>query len=74
MSVGLRPTTRCSFDEQQGVLRIALKEAVLNEDGSPVPGQQQIAVYALKVRSVMMHAHEHTVLTSCRFTAGKNTS
>lgn len=44
MSVRLRPTVRCSFDEEQAVLRITLKE--LDES----TGDQQIVVYALKVR------------------------
>lgn len=53
MSVGLRPSTRCAFDEQQGVLRVSLVEPVRNEDGVAVAGQQQVVVYALKVRFVI---------------------
>ncbi|KAI0831893.1 hypothetical protein BC628DRAFT_1350403 [Trametes gibbosa] len=45
MNVPLRPLVRCSFDEVQGQLRIALMERV--EDAAQ---QERVAVYALKVR------------------------
>ena len=44
MSVRLRPAVRCTFDEAQGALRVALKE--------PIEGTQQehVVIYALRVR------------------------
>lgn len=44
MSVRLHPTVRCTFDEDQGVLRIVHIET-LDEEVS----RQQVVVYALKV-------------------------
>ncbi|OBZ74081.1 hypothetical protein A0H81_06264 [Grifola frondosa] len=40
MSVRLRPAVRCTFDEEQAVLRVVLKELV--------DGTEQVVVYALK--------------------------
>ena len=45
MNVRLRPLVRCSFDESQGLLRVTLKEPI---EGSQ---QEQVVVYALKVRA-----------------------
>ena len=45
MSVRLRPSIRCTFEEEQGVLRIALKE--LDQESN----EQHIVIYALKVSS-----------------------
>ncbi|KAI1790265.1 hypothetical protein LXA43DRAFT_1017215 [Ganoderma leucocontextum] len=42
MSVRLRPTVRCSFDEAQGALRVTLKEPI--EDTQ----QEQLVIYVLK--------------------------
>ena len=50
MSTAIRPTVRCTFDEEQDALRLTLKEPVLDEQGNPVAGQLQVVVYALKVR------------------------
>jgi hypothetical protein len=72
MSVGLCPATRCSFDEEQGVLRISLKEVIQNEDGSAVGGQQ-VVVYALKVRS-RDACIVRCVITYYRFIAGASTT
>lgn len=47
MSVRLRPTVRCSFDEDQGILRIVLKEAIEQDDVKSA--DQHVVVYALKV-------------------------
>ncbi|KAI0788887.1 hypothetical protein C8Q75DRAFT_734130 [Abortiporus biennis] len=48
MSVRLRPTMRCTFDEDQAVLRLTLKETI-EQDGVPTEqSPQQIVVYALK--------------------------
>jgi hypothetical protein len=44
MSVRIRPSIRCSFDEDQGVLRLAHMEKAEEGDG------QQLVIYALKVR------------------------
>lgn len=44
MSVRLRPTVRCSFDEPQGALRVALRELVEETQ------QEQLVIYALRVR------------------------
>lgn len=49
MSVRLRPTIRCSFDEAQGALRVTLKEPV--EDSQ----HEQLVIYALKVRKRCRH-------------------
>lgn len=46
MSVGLRPAVRCSFDENQGVLRVSLKEAVSSDSGAAA--EQQVVLYVLK--------------------------
>ena len=50
MSVRLRPTVRCSFDEAQGALRVTLKEPT--EDTQ----HEQLVIYALKVRKRCCHA------------------
>lgn len=50
MNVRLRPLVRCSFDETQGQLRVALMEPA--EDTQ----QERVVVYALKVRP---HVAEH---------------
>ena len=47
MSVRLRPAVRCTFDEDQGVLRLTLKEAT--DEELLTPQRQQVVVYALKV-------------------------
>lgn len=44
MNVSVGPTVRCSFDAEDNVLRVVLKEAV--EDGN---GAQELVVYAIKV-------------------------
>ena len=60
MCVGLGPAVRCSYDEEQGVLRIALKEAVAvasaatacmsaEEDDRDSSREPQVVLYALKV-------------------------
>ena len=46
MSVRLRPTVRCAFDEAQGALRVTLKEPVEETQG------EQVVIYALRVRFV----------------------
>lgn len=43
MSVMLKPSTRCAFDEDQGILRITHMETIEGKKGS------EIVVYALKV-------------------------
>lgn len=48
MVVRLRPAVRCTYDEDQGILRITLKEAV--EEPQPGGPTSEIVVYALKVR------------------------
>lgn len=48
MSVRLRPTVRCSFDEDQGILRVALKEADKCENAISGQQKQEIVVYAIK--------------------------
>ncbi len=50
MSVRLRPTVRCSFDEAQSALRVALREPI--EDTQ----HEQLVIYALKVRKRCRHA------------------
>ncbi|KAI0730974.1 hypothetical protein C8Q76DRAFT_782482 [Earliella scabrosa] len=42
MSVRLRPTVRCAFDEAQGALRVTLKEPVEETQG------EQVVIYALR--------------------------
>ncbi len=49
MSATIRPAVRCTFDEEQGILRITLKETVKREDGVNSGTSQQVVVYALKV-------------------------
>ncbi|GBE89514.1 hypothetical protein SCP_1601760 [Sparassis crispa] len=48
MSVRLRPTVRCTYDEEQGVLRIVLKELEEREGVPPDQWKQQVVIYALK--------------------------
>ncbi|KAH9951115.1 hypothetical protein B0H21DRAFT_353450 [Amylocystis lapponica] len=49
MSVRLRPAVRCTFDAEQGILRVALKEADPEaEADARAPGAEQVVVYALK--------------------------
>lgn len=54
MNVSMGSTVRCSFDLEDSVLRIVLKEAV--EDGN---GAQELVIYAIKVSS-------HCVPQRCR--------
>ncbi len=49
MSVRLRPEVRCTFDEDQAVLRVVQKETVGSEPSENAT--EQIMVYALKVRN-----------------------
>ena len=49
MSVRLRPAVRCTFDENEGVLRVVLKEAQERGDASSDLRKEDIVVYALKV-------------------------
>ena len=49
MNVLVRPTVRCTFDEEDSVLRIILKEAVEYGDEAAEPRPQELVVYALKV-------------------------
>lgn len=49
MSVRLCPTVRCTFDEDQGILRFTLKEALDGETFTSEAQGQQVVVYALKV-------------------------
>ena len=51
MSVRLRPAVRCTFDENEGVLRVVLKEAQEREDASSDRRKEDVVVYALKVRA-----------------------
>jgi len=48
MNVLVRPTVRCTFDEEDSVLRIILKEAVEYGDEAVEPKPQELVVYALK--------------------------
>ncbi|THG92481.1 hypothetical protein EW026_g8433, partial [Hermanssonia centrifuga] len=48
MSATIRPAVRCTFDEEQGILRVALKETVKREDAVDPGVCQQVVVYALK--------------------------
>ena len=59
MSVGLRSAVRCSFDEQQGVLRVTLKEAVAS-DGE-LSGKQHVVLYALKVSLWTLHSTDSMI-------------
>ncbi|PSR73087.1 hypothetical protein PHLCEN_2v11057, partial [Hermanssonia centrifuga] len=52
MSATIRPAVRCTFDEEQGILRVALKETVKREDAVDPGVCQQVVVYALKVGSL----------------------
>jgi hypothetical protein len=48
MNVRMQPTVRCTFDAQENILRVALKEfeeAVEKQDPSP----PQTVIYAFKV-------------------------
>lgn len=54
MNVRVRPTMRCTFDAEDNVLRIVLKEAVEFGDGPPETRAQELVVYALKVCSILV--------------------
>ena len=49
MNVRILPTIRCTFDDEDNVLRIVLKEAVEYNDGSPETKSEELVVYAFKV-------------------------
>lgn len=49
MSVRLRPIIRCSFNEDQNILRITLKESVEQKDVPMENWLQEVVIYALKV-------------------------
>ncbi|KAI0074487.1 hypothetical protein K474DRAFT_1665323 [Panus rudis PR-1116 ss-1] len=51
MSVRLGPAVLCSLDENQGILRVTLKEAISQETAPPAsaqPSSQQVVVYAMR--------------------------
>ncbi|CAL1714397.1 unnamed protein product [Somion occarium] len=48
MSVGLRPTVRCTSDEDQGFLRLALKETTDEQVAGSDATRQQVAVYVMR--------------------------
>lgn len=50
MNVRVQPAVRCTFDSEDNVLRIVLKEAVEDSDGPAATRPQELVVYALKVR------------------------
>ena len=50
MNVRVRPTVRCTFDEEDSVLRVVLKETAENADGALETRPQELVIYALKVR------------------------
>lgn len=50
MNIRVQPTVRCTFDAEDNVLRIVLKEAVEHGDKPQEARQQELVVYALKVR------------------------
>ena len=51
MSVRLRPEVRCTFDEDQGILRVTQKE-IVEAKSSDQKCEQEVVIYALKVRSL----------------------
>lgn len=51
MNVRLGAEVRCTLDEEQGVLRIVLKEAVESDADAKEKTDQEVVVYALKVSS-----------------------
>lgn len=51
MNVRLGAEVRCTLDEEQGVLRIVLKEAVESDADAKEMTEQEVVVYALKVSS-----------------------
>lgn len=50
MNVPMSPAVRCSFDAEDGILRIVLKEAITAEGGNGA-GTHELVVYAIKVSS-----------------------
>jgi hypothetical protein len=50
MNVRVQSTVRCTFDPEDNVLRIVLKEAVEHGEGPAAARPQELVVYALKVR------------------------
>lgn len=50
MNVRVRSTVRCTFDEEDNVLRVVLKEAVEYGDLASEAKPQELVVYAFKVR------------------------
>ncbi|KZP17580.1 hypothetical protein FIBSPDRAFT_864760 [Athelia psychrophila] len=47
MNVPMSPAVRCSFDAEDGILRIVLKEAITAEGGNGA-GTHELVVYAIK--------------------------
>jgi len=54
MNVRVRPTVRCTYDEEDSVLRVILKEAVEFGEEGPETRPQELVVYALKVRYIFL--------------------
>lgn len=49
MNLKLGPGVRCTLDEEQGILRVVLKEAIEKEGLDKDQWPQEVVVYAVKV-------------------------
>jgi hypothetical protein len=49
MNVRMQPTVRCTFDAQENIMRVALKE--LQDKSDSESAAPQTVIYAFKVRS-----------------------
>ena len=61
MNIRVKPTVRCTFDAEEGVVRLVLKESVGSQEagseaqsGAKEP-TQEVVIYALKARTVRLN-------------------
>ncbi|PCH44524.1 hypothetical protein WOLCODRAFT_165216 [Wolfiporia cocos MD-104 SS10] len=70
MSVRLGSAVRCTFDEEQGVLRVMLKESEERVGVSPQRWEQKVVIYAVKrgkASKTDFAAFAHTVSARAQF-------
>lgn len=63
MNVRLHPALRCTFDAEENVLRLVLKEPVEQENVPPEEWARDIVVYALKVSWLLRISKKYRSLT-----------
>ncbi|KAF8075252.1 hypothetical protein FPV67DRAFT_624457 [Lyophyllum atratum] len=48
MNVRMHPTIRCTFDAKENILRVILREAVVQKDASAQDAKREVTIYVLK--------------------------